>query len=185
MLRAPWWFIGLLFVAAIGVAVYGYYTTPLPLGLSSLIQTPGGANGVTPTPTGVPAAGVRTAAGQPLVLGAASVTVQSVVQRNQPVAGGPPGSFTVVDIVVQNSGTEPLTPQPPDFRLVDDRGRVYAVDPEATRSANNTARHRLIFDATVPPSSSIETLLAFQTAPDATNLSLRVNLGYGELELPR
>jgi hypothetical protein len=79
----------------------------------------------------------------------------------------------------------PLTPQPTDFHLIDQRGRVYAVDLEATRSANATARRRVLFDATVPPSASVDTLLAFETPADASNLSLRVGVGYGEVELPR
>jgi hypothetical protein len=184
LIRAPWWLIGLLLVAAIGVGIYAYYTTPLPLGLGYYIPTPGGANAVTPTPTNVAGAGPRAAAGQPLVLGAASVTVQSV-QRSQTVAGGPAGSFTLVDVVIQNAGAQPLTPQPMDFRLVDDKGRVYALDPEATRSANSAAHRRVLFDASVPPSSTLESILAFEIAADATNLALRVSLGYGELELPR
>ena len=127
-------------------------------------------------------------AGQPLVLGATNVVVQSV-QRNQDLTtggrSGPVGSFTVVDIELQNSGSEPLTPQMANFRLVDDRGRVYAVDPEATRTVNTTNRRRVIFDSTVPPSGRVDTLLAFETPADATALVLRVSLGYGEVELPQ
>ena len=72
-----------------------------------------------------------------------------------------------------------------NFRLVDDRGRVYAVDPEATRTVNTTNRRRVIFDSTVPPSGRVDTLLAFETPADATALVLRVSLGYGEVELPQ
>ena len=186
-MRAPLWLIFLLLLAVVGLAVYGYFTTPLPLGLSSVIRTPGGANapGQAP-PIGVPA-GLRTAAGQPLVLGATNVVVQSV-QRNQDISTGgrgPTGSFTLVQIELQNGGSEPLTPQLADFRLVDDRGRVYAVDLEATRSVNVAAKHRVLFDASVPPGGRTATLLAFETASDANALTLRVRLGYGEVELPR
>ena len=146
-----------------------------------MVRTPGGEAAAALTPTALPSATGRTPAGQALVLGAASVTVQSVV-RNQTL---PMGTFTVVGITVQNFGSQPLTPQPSAFQLVDDRGRVYAVDPEATRSANSTGRHRVIFDASVPPTGALETLLAFETPADATTLTLRVSLGYGELELPR
>jgi hypothetical protein len=187
VIRAPLWLIVLLLLAAIGIGVYAYFTTPLPFGLSSVIRTPGGravpAQGPTPV---APAAGPRTPAGQALALGAASVSVQSIL-RNQDLAtggrGGPAGAFTVVDIVVQNAGTEPLTPKPADFRLLDDRGRVYAIDAEATRSVNSTGRRRVLFDASVPPSGSLSTLLAFETPADANPLLLRVSLGYGDLEL--
>jgi hypothetical protein len=37
----------------------------------------------------------------------------------------------------------------------------------------------------VPPSGSLNTLLAFETPVDANALVLRVNLGYGDVELPR
>jgi hypothetical protein len=37
----------------------------------------------------------------------------------------------------------------------------------------------------VPPGGRLATLLAFETAPDANALTLRVRLGYGEVELPR
>ena len=184
LIRAPFWFIGLLFVVALGVGIYGYYTTPLPLGLSSLIETPGNV-AAEPTPTVVPVASTaRAAAGQPLVLGAATVTVQTV-QRGQSLAasGGPPGSFTVVDIVVQNGGNDPLTPQLSDFRLVDSLGRQYAVDLDATRAADSAAHQRVIFDATVPPEGSLETLLAYETPADASSLALHVTLGYGEVSL--
>jgi hypothetical protein len=188
-MRAPLWLILLIVLAIIGIGVYGYFTTPLPLGLSSVIRTPGGSNVPAPASTavGVPA-GARTAAGQPLVLGATNVVVQSV-QRNESLSaggrGGPAGTFTVVQIELQNGGGEPLTPQIADFRLMDDRGRVYAVDPEATRSVNVAGKHRYLFDASVPPGARLATLLAFETATDANALTLRVKLGYGDVELPR
>jgi hypothetical protein len=179
------WLILLLLLAAIGVGVYAYYTTPLPYGLSSVIRTPAGEAVPTPVPTAV---GARTSAGQALVLGATSISVQAI-QRNQDLAtggrGGPPGSFTVIDLLVRNSGTEPLTPKPEDFRLMDDLGRTYAVDPEATRSVNSTGHRRVLFDASVPPTGAVATLLAFETPPDIAAVTLRVTLGYGDLELPR
>jgi len=186
LIRAPLWLIAVLILAAIGVGVYAYLTTPLPFGLSSVVRTPGGETAITPTPTAV-AAGPRTPAGQALILGATSVTVQSI-QRNVDLAannrGGPAGSFTVLEIVVQNAGTEPLIPRPTDFRLLDDRGRSYAVDTEATRSVNTTGKRRVLFDAGVPPSGSLTTLLAFETPLDANALLLRVSVGYGDVELP-
>jgi hypothetical protein len=187
-MRAPVWLIVLILLAIVGIGVYGYFTTPLPLGLSSVIRTPGGASSATPStaPIGLPA-GSRTAAGQPLVLGATNVVVQTV-QRNQDLSAGgrgPIGSFTVVQIELQNQGSEPLAPQAADFRLVDDRGRLYAIDLEATRSVNAASKHRVVFDASVPPGGRMATLLAFETAPDANALTLRVKLGYGEVELPR
>jgi Domain of unknown function (DUF4352) len=189
MYRAPLWLILLLILAIVGLGVYGYFTTPLPLGLSSVIQTPGGANLVPPSAgASGGSTGRRTAAGQPLVLGATSVVIQSV-QRGQDLTtggrGGPVGTFTVVEIELQNGGNEPLTPQMANFRLVDERGRVYAVDPEATRVLDASNHRRVIFDTTVPPAGRVNTLLAFETAPDANGLTLRVSLGYGELELPR
>jgi hypothetical protein len=169
-----------------GVGIYAYFTTPLPFGLNAVIRTPGGSAvaGGTPQPV-VP--GIRTAAGQPLVLGATSVVVQAV-QRGQDLAAnnrGPVGSFTLLQIEVQNGGNDPFTPQASDFRLVDDRGRSYAVDLEATRAVNAAARRRLLFDATVPPAGRVTTLLAFETPADVGSLTLRVALGYGEVELPR
>jgi hypothetical protein len=187
-MRAPLWLILVIVLAIVGVGVYGYFTTPLPLGLSSVIRTPGGSNVAAPSSTavGVPA-GVRTAAGQPLVLGAANVVVQTV-QRSQDLSAGgrgPAGTFTLVLIELQNGGSEPLTPQTADFRLLDDRGRAYAIDPEVTRSVNTTAKHRYPFDASVPPGARLVTVLAFETAADANALTLRVKLGYGDVELPR
>jgi hypothetical protein len=189
LIRAPFWLIGLLLAAAIFVGIYAYFTTPLPYGLSSVIQTPGGAAAIVPVPTlTAAAANARAAAGQPLLLGAASLLVQSV-QRNQDLTannrGGPPGSFTVLDVVVQNAGTEPLQPQPSDFRLFDERGRAYAIDPEATRSSNSFGHRRNLFDASVPPGGQLSTFLAFETPSDSNASSLRVQMGYGEAELPR
>ena len=188
MIRAPLWLFALLLLAIIGLGVYGYFTTPLPLGLSSVIRTPGGLNVQPPAgTTGSTAAGSRTAAGQPLVLGVTNVVVQAV-QRNQNLStdkGGPAGAFTLVTITVQNNGSESLTPQIADFRLIDDRARLYAVDLEATRAVNTTTRHRVVFDSSVPPGGEAVTVLAFETAPDASTLTLRVRLGYGEVELPR
>jgi hypothetical protein len=111
------------------------------------------------------------------------------VQRSQELLGSgsraPGGSFTVVLLGLQNGGSQAITMQASDFRLVDERGRTYAVDVEATRSANQTARRRVPFEATVPPGGRLETALAFETATDAGALSLRVSLGYGEVDLPR
>jgi len=177
-------------VAAIFVGVYAYFTTPLPYGLSSVIRTPGGASQPeSPLPTQTAAAAnARASAGQPLLLGAASVLVQSV-QRNQDLTinnrGGPPGTFTVLDVVLQNSGAEPLSPAPSNFRLLDERGRVFAIDAEATRSTNSVAHRRNLFDASVPPGGQLSTYLAFETPPDSNASSLRVQMGYGEAELPR
>ncbi|MGI9146620.1 MAG: DUF4352 domain-containing protein [Chloroflexota bacterium] len=188
MLRAPRSVLLLLVLVIVGLAVYGYFTTPLPLGLSSVIRTPGGSNGVpiAPSAGGAPL-GARTGVGQPLVLGAANVVVQAI-QRNQdltPGNRGPAGVFTVVQIEIQNAGTESLAPQTADFRLVDDRGWLYALDLEATRSVNTAGKHRVIFDSPVPPGARLTTLLAFETAPDTNPLTLRVKLGYGDVELPR
>lgn len=185
------WFIGLLLMAAIFIGVYAYFTTPLPYGLGSYIQTPGGATVPEATPSATltaAAASARAPVGQPLVLGAASVAIQSV-ERNQDLTansrGGPAGSFTLVDVLLQNVGSQPITPQPSDFRLLDDRGRAYAVDAEATRSSNAFAHRRDLFDASVPPGGQFSTLLAFETPPDSNAATLRVTLGYGEAELPR
>ncbi len=188
VVRAPRSVLLLLVLVIIGLVVYGYFTTPLPLGLSSVIRTPGGSNiaPVAPGSAGVPL-GARTAAGQPLVLGAANVVVQAV-QRNQdltPGNRGPAGTFAVVQIEIQNGGTESLAPQASDFRLVDDRGWQYAVDLEATRAVNASGKHRVIFDAPVPPGARLTTLLAFETVPETNPQSLRVKLGYGDVELPR
>jgi hypothetical protein len=190
MRRTPAWAIVLLLLVIVGLGVYAYFTTPLPFGLSSVIRTPGGANVPAATSLGGGAAaapGARTPAGQPLVLGAANIVVQTV-QRNQPLAlggGQAGGSFTVLQLELQNGGNEPITPQASNFRLVDERGRSYAVDLEATRAVNAAARRRLAFDATVPPGGRLTTLLAFETPPDVGALTLRAALGYGDLELPR
>jgi Domain of unknown function (DUF4352) len=191
LIRAPLWLIGLLIVAAIVVGLYAYYTTPLPYGLGELIETPGGGNAraVSALPTAVPAATstARAPAGQPLVLGAASVMVNSIA-RNQDLTaggqGGPPGSFTVVDLQLANEGAEPLTPQAADFRLLDDRGRVYAVDAEATRTTNTFRHRRDVFAASVPPGARIQTYLAFEMTAEANPQTLRVAMGYGEAVLP-
>lgn len=189
LIRAPFWFIGLLLLAAIFVGLYAYFTTPLPYGLGAYFQTPGGGNvpaaapGATLTPG---AAGARAAAGTPLRLGAASVAVQTV-QRNQDLAahGGPPGSFTVLDLSLQNAGAQPVTADPSAFRLVDDRGREYLIDMEASRAMNASARRRNLFDASVPPGGQLATYLAFEVPADTNAVTLRVQLGYGEAELPR
>jgi hypothetical protein len=186
-MRAPSWLIVLLLLVIVGVGIYGYFTTPLPFGLSAVIRTPGGSAVQGPPGAPVPPAGSRTAAGQPLVLGATNVVIQ-LVQRNQDLAAssrGPVGLFTVIQLELQNGGNEPLAPKIDDFRLIDDRGRRFAVDLEATRAVNTTTRHRLLFEATVPPGGRFSTLLAFETPADIGALTLRVNLGYGEVELPR
>jgi hypothetical protein len=187
-MRAPLWLIALLVLLVLGVGVYAYYTTPLPLGLSSVIRTPGGsASAPVATALPTPSAG-RVTAGQSLLLGALTVTVEGV-QRAQDVLGsggrGPSGAFTVVLLGMRNAGDQPVSMQPTDFRLIDDRGRTYAVDAEATRAASQSARRRAPFDATVPPGGGLETALAFETAADAGGLTLLVSLGYGELDLPR
>src|ERR1700674_1959774 len=124
LIRAPRSVLLLLVLVIVGLSVYGYFTTPLPLGLSSVIRTPGGSNVPPPVTSSAGAPiGARTAAGQPLVLGAANVVVQGI-QRNQDLTAGnrgPAGVFTVVQIEVQNGGAESLAPQITDFRLVDDR----------------------------------------------------------------
>jgi hypothetical protein len=185
MARTPLWVFVLLVLVIIGVGVYAFFTTPLPFGLSSVIRTPGGVNVAPVAPSGPQ--GTRTAAGQTLVLGSTSIMVEAV-QRNQDLATGgrgPAGSFTVIQISIQNDGGTSLVPQASDFLLVDEQGRTYRLDQEATRSVNTAAKHRAAFDATVPPGGRTTTLLAFEMAPDATPVGLRVTLGSGDVELPR
>jgi hypothetical protein len=175
----------------LALVVYGFFTQPLPFGLSGVVRNPGAGAGTTASSgasgTAVSAA-ARTSAGQPLSLGAVSVVVEGV-QRNQDLASspgrGPAGSFTILMLQVRNAGNEPVTLRPADFRLADDRGRAYAVDVEATRAAAQVAKRRAPFETSVPPGSRLATVLAFESASDSQNLSLRVTLGYGELELPR
>jgi len=184
-MRTPAWLIVLLVLVIVGVGVYGYFTTPLPFGLSSVIRTPGGSAAAQPPGVAPPVAGARTAAGQPLVLGSTSITIQNTARNQDLVASakGPPGQFTVVQLDLQNAGNEPLMPKVDDFRLVDERGRRYAVDLEATRAVNAAAKHRVLFDSSVPPGGDVITLLAFETPSDLGALTLRVVLGYGEVEL--
>jgi Domain of unknown function (DUF4352) len=189
MRRTPGWVFALILLLILGLGVYGYFTTPLPFGLSSVIRTPGGSAAAPAAPGPAANPGTRTTAGQPLVLGATTVVIQAA-QRNQDLTpanrgAGPVGSFTVLQIELQNGGRDPLTAKPEDFRLVDDTGRSYAVDPEATRTVNASTKHRVLFDATVPPGARLSTLLAFETPADVGGLTLRVSLGYGEVELPR
>jgi hypothetical protein len=170
--------------------VYAYFTTPLPLGLSGVIRTPGSASApIVPVATGGTGASARAGAGQPLVLGAVSVSVQSV-ERNQDLTAaergsGPPGVFTVLDVQLANAGAEPLMPSLSDFRLLDDQGRTYTVDAEATRAVNAFSRRRNVSDSGVPPGAAVATFLAFETTASTNPVALRVTLGYGELELPR
>jgi hypothetical protein len=174
---------GILIVLAL--LVYGFFTQPLPFGLSSVVRNPGA--GSSPSAGAPVQATARTGAGQPLSLGAVTVSIESV-DRNQDLTSGqihgPPGAFTLVQLQIQNSGTESITPQPSDFVLVDDRGRTYAVDVEATRAAAGAEKRRYPFEATVPPGSRLETVLAFEPASDSSNLALRAMLGYGEVALP-
>ena len=182
----------LLVLLIFGIAVYGYFTTPLPFGLSSIIRTPGGAAAqpggtfATPQPSAV---AIRSAGGgQVLSLGAVSVAVQGI-QRNVDLSAngrtGPAGAFTIVLVSLQNTGSQPVSLQTTNFTLADDRGRSYAVDVEATRAAATASRRRYPFEATLPPSGTLDTALAFEPAADANTLTLRVSLGYGEVELPR
>jgi Domain of unknown function (DUF4352) len=186
-MRAPLWLLVLLFLVIVGIGVYGYFTTPLPFGLSSVIRTPGGSNAATTTSSAGGPPGTRTAAGQTLILGSTNVVIQAV-QRNQDLSNGgrgPTGLFTLLQVELQNGGSESLSPRASDFRLIDDRGRAYAVDADATRQANAAAKHRDPFEATVPPGGRLTTVLAFETVNDTNPLSLRVTLGYGDIELPR
>ncbi len=110
------------------------------------------------------------------------------IARNQDLTaegrGGPPGSFTLVDVQLGNGGSEPLTPTIADFRLIDDRGRSYAVDAEATRSTNAFNHRRDVFQSSVPPGGRVATFLAFETTADTNPQTLRVVMGYGEAALP-
>lgn len=187
LIRVPLWFIGLLIIIAIGVGVYAYFSTPLPFGLSTVIRTPAGGPAL-PVSSSTSSSASRAAVGQPLALGATTIAI-AAVQRSQDLTaegrGGPPGVFTVLDVQLQNAGAEPLMVTPSSFRLVDDQGRTYAIDPDATRSENAFGHRRNLFDASVPPGGAMTTFLAFETTPNTNAATLRVQLGYGELQLPR
>lgn len=170
----------------LGIVVYGYFTTPLPFGLSSVIHTPGGSSQSTlPVVSGT---GTPTTAVSTMALGLVTLTVEQV-QRNVDLTAnsgtGPPGAFTVLSLSIQNAGHQPVTLSNSTFTLTDDQGRVYAVDTQASNAASQAQRRRAPFDASVPPGGTLETCLAFQVAPDATTLVLQANLGAGEVALPR
>ncbi len=186
-MRAPSWVLALLIVAIIGLSIYAYFSGQLPFGLSSVARPPGtAAIGFGPTP--VVSGSGRASAGQPLTIGAITVLVQGV-QRGQAVessAGrGTLGTFTLVPVSIQNGGRDPLALDGRDLWLQDERGRHYAVDVEASRSASVAAKRRPPFESAVPPGGRLETVLAFETAADAGALTLVAEVGYGELELPR
>src|SRR3982751_5761471 len=109
MVRAPLWLILLLILAIVGIGVYGYFTTPLPFGLSSVIRTPGtgapaASSGAVTNPARVPPR-ARAPAAQPLALGAVAVNILGVQRQQDLNAGGgrgPLGTFTLVLVSVHN-----------------------------------------------------------------------------------
>lgn len=183
----PSWVIAAALILLVGLGVYGFFTQPLPFGLSSVVNNPGGQAARPAQAPVQQAPGARVGATQPLGLGAVTVGVLGV-QRGQSLSTsnrGPATAYTVALVVIQNGGLEPLVLQPTAFSLIDERGRRYAVDVEASRAGATAAQKRPPFESTVPPGGRLETTLAFETAPDAGALTLRVSLGYGEVELPR
>ena len=189
-MRAPNWLLALLVLVLVGLVVYAYFTTQLPLGLSSTVHPPGSApapsTGAVTNPAAV-APGARVASGQTLTLGAVSLGILGVQRQELALnAGkGPTTTFTVVMVAIQNGGRDPLTLDANEFHLQDERGRTYAVDMEASQLAAQNAKRRAPFEAPVPPGGQLQTTLAFETAPDAGAMTLRVNVGYGEIDLPR
>ncbi len=189
-MRAPNWLLALLVLVLVALVVYAYFTAQLPLGLSSTVRPPGStpqpSTGAVTNPAQV-APGARVAAGQALALGAVSVSISGVQRQELALnAGkGPTTAFTVVMVAIQNGGRDPLALTADEFHLQDERGRTYAVDLEASRLAAQNAKRRAPFEAPVPPGGVVETTLAFETAADAGAMTLHVNVGYGELDLPR
>lgn len=173
----------------IGLGVYGYFTTPLPFGLSSYIRTPGGAAG---EPPGVPAAtgpggaGARARLGQVLQLGDLQIEVGAIrsAQAVTPGAGETlPGSYTLLDVAARSTAPAPVALAESDFTLVDDAGRSYSLDAEATRAASAQAKLRSPVGQPLEPGEARTFVLAFQTPPDAKGFVLRVAIGYGEISL--
>ena len=186
MRAAPAWAIVLLLLVIVGLGIYAYFTTPLPFGLSAVIRTPGGAN--------VPAGAEHTRRYPRRADRGRSAAGAGRHQRGHPDRPAQPGLPEVSAIPRLVHGAldraakqrqRAALPAAQHFRLIDDRGRNYAIDIEATRAANESGGRRYLFEASVPPGGRFPTFLAFETPADVAGLTLRVTLGYGELELPR
>jgi hypothetical protein len=121
-------------------------------------------------------------AGQPVSFGEWEYTVTDS-RRGADVPGRTArGSFLLVTLRARNNGREPQALKPADFGLVDESGRRFSPDEEATKAAAG-ARKDDLFAGMVQPGLVAEGMLAFDIPGDLRGLALRINRGYVDVRL--
>ena len=95
----------------------------------------------------------------------------------------PGGSYAVVHLTVTNNGKEPRSLSAADFALVDDQGRRYSVESDATSMDSAALGLPNLLSVAVQPGLSKNSVIVFDVPKDARGLTLRLYQGYLDVNL--
>ena len=173
-----------LAVAIIAVFVWGYFTNDLPAPLPSFKPR---------TTTTIPVATTTTTTAaefqlnKPFTFGSAQYTITKIDLINELKSGTTTttttGSYVLVFLAVLDEGMTPLTLNPSDFTLIDNKGRIFTLNQEATRIASVSNGKGNLLTESLQPGLSKEGVLTFDVPKDASGFSMRLSNGYVNVNL--
>jgi hypothetical protein len=178
MQRVRLYAMGLIVVAIVVLAIYGYVTGQLPGQRSRPLD---GVLGPASTPTLT-----RQMIGKSFVFGDVTYTVSGVERlqefRRGATVARPLGTFVVVTLAARNTGHEPVLLGRDAFVLVDRQGRRYLPRADVMEALQRNNDEGAWTDV-LSPGLAEQGVLVFDVPADATGLSLRILKGYEEVGL--
>jgi hypothetical protein len=174
----------LLAVAIVGVFLWGYFTAQLPPPLPA--YHPKTTSTDTPTQTQTTTTPAYQA-NHPFNYGTAQYSIIKIETATELKSGtltaSTSGSFVLVFLSVLDQGMNPLSLAPSDFTLIDNKGRTYTLNQEATNIACLLNDKKNILSESLQPGLSRDGVLAFDVPEAAAGFTLRLSNGYVEVAL--
>ena len=93
------------------------------------------------------------------------------------------GSYVLVFLTVLDEGSAPLTLNPDDFTLIDNQGRTFTLNQEATKIAALSNNKNNILTESLQPGLSQDGIIVFEVPANTSGFSLRLSNGYVQVGL--
>ena len=173
----------LLSIAIIAVFTWGYFTNDLPAPLPSYKPRTTTTAPITTSTTTTSEFQLN----KPFTFGNAQYTITKIELVSELQSGTTTvtttGSYLLVFLTVLDEGTEPLTLNPGDFTIIDNKGRTFTLNQEATRIAALSNKKSNILTESLQPGLSQEGIIAFEVPANTSGIALRLSNGYVQVNL--
>jgi hypothetical protein len=173
----------LLAIAIVIVFLWGYFTNDLPAPLPSFKPR---TTTTTPTTTSTTTTS-EFQLNKPFTFGSAQYTITKIELATELQSGtattSTTGSYILVFLTVTNEGIVPLSLNPADFTLLDNKGRTFTLNQEATRIAALSNKKSNILTESLQPGLRQEGIIAFEVPDNTSGFVLRLSNGYVNVNL--